>query len=75
MIDSKKNKNNNNKKYRGGAKDLYDYTEAEGSNPKYTIITQDLIDLYGYPQKYIGYNVAISPTGIKKPFTIWRWNF
>jgi len=34
-----------------------------------TIITKEMIDNYGYPDKYIGYNVAISPAGVDTPFT------
>jgi hypothetical protein len=73
---SKKNRRNNKKlyihkktikKYRGGGPLLDSYMR---SKPVFTKITQDMVDAYGYPEKYIGYDVALSPSGIEKPFTI-----
>lgn len=67
MIDSKKNKNN--KKYRGGSPGAYiDYIQ-ENNSIKFTEITQEMVNRYGYPQKYIGYDVAIPPAGVERPFT------
>ena len=55
------------KKYKGGGPAIHSYLN---SNPKSKEITQEMVQLYGYPEKYIGYDVALSPAGIEKPFTI-----
>lgn len=55
------------KKYKGGGPVLDSYMK---SKPKSKEITQEMVQLYGYPEKYIGYEVALSPSGIETPFTI-----
>jgi hypothetical protein len=55
------------KLHKGGGPQLDSYMRSKYVSTK---ITQEMVDLYGYPKKYIGYDVAISPSGIKKPFTI-----
>jgi hypothetical protein len=55
------------KTYKGGGPALNSYMNSKPVSAK---ITQEMVDAYGYPEKYIGYDVALSPSGIEKPFTI-----
>ena len=73
---SKKNRKNRKrvKGYTGGGEALKAYYEGTDPNqetrPKFAEITRELVDSYGYPEKYIGYKVALTKDGVEKPFTI-----
>jgi hypothetical protein len=68
------NKKHTQKTYKGGKNDDLDkfMSAINKSKQKSAIITQEMVELYGYPEKYIGYNVAIPPNGIENPFTIFQ---